>query len=411
MDRSLLAALAAAALLLAAPGCFDETPDPTQGFVEVGTGGVPGVEVIVDGESRGVQGTVGPLDAGEHTVTVRRAGYEVEPPERVVRVEPARTARAEFTLTLGTSGAVRVTATDEVRLTEVAGAEILADIGAGFAPTGVVTPGTVSGLPPGPVQVRVRRAGFADSEPVTVDVAAADTVAAGVELGPPRAVLAEMFTYVVCPNCPPAAEHLDAMHEAAPRQVFVLEWHSVRGLPPPGALPLFDERWVAREDYYTGGPDPGWPATVFQGGTGHSPVLLIGSNAAELLEFDARAAAALAACENDCPLALAVDGTIGTSSADVTVRVKWRGGALPGSLRLRVALLENDVVAPGNQPTFGFVVREFSDQELAVPAAGAVGAQAVSLPVSAAWVQDALDVVAFVQSDATREVVAVGSLP
>ncbi len=404
MDRSLLAALAAAALLLAAPGCFDETPDPTQGFVAVGTGGVPGAEVIVDGESRGVAATVGPLDAGEHTVTVRRAGYDVDPAERIVRVEPAKTARADFTLTLGTAGAVRVTATDELRLTEVAGGEILADIGAGFAPTGVTTPGIVPGLPPGPVQFRVRKAGFADSDPVTADVAVADTVDTAVELGPPRAVLAEMFTYVICPNCPPAAEHLDAMHEAAPRQVFVLEYHTWAGLP------LYDPRWAAREDYYTGGPSVGWPATVFQGGANDTPALIVGSNPSELLEFDARAAAELAACGNDCPVALVVDGSIGTASADVTVRMRWRGGTLPSSLRLRVALLEDDVVAPGNQPAFGFVVREFSDQAVVVPAAGEVWVQPVSLPVNAAWSLDALDVVAFVQSDATREILAVASL-
>ena len=402
MGRTLLVAAALAALLGFAPGCFEEIADPTQGFVEVDTGGVAGAEVFVDGVSHGVATTVGPVDVGQHTVRVHRAGYEVVPAETEVDVRPARTARAAFALTLAFTGSAHVTATDELRGTEVTGAEILVDIGSGFTSTGVTTPGIVAGLPPGAVQFRLRKAGYTDTDALGADIVVAETADVGADLGPPRAVLAEMFTYVVCPNCPTASAKLESMRVAAPGRFHVIEWHIRNGLD------LYDARWVTRQAYYGGAS--GWPATGFQGGANDSPVLIIGSQAAELAEYDARAAAAAAACENDCPLALVVDGTIGATSADVTVRVKWRGGSLPGTLMLRAVLIENGVIASGNQPYFDFVAREISEGTLSLPAAGSVSSTTVSLPVSPAWVHDELQVIAFVQSDATHEVLAVGAL-
>jgi hypothetical protein len=344
---------------------------------------------------------------------VERPGYEIDPATREVRVEGGRTVRAGFALTLAFTGAVAVAAVDEVRGTAVEGAEILVDVGAGFAPSGVLTPGTVAGLPPGPARVATRKttrsAGFADSPPVSFEVVVAETAQAATVLGPPRAVLAEMFTYVVCPNCPEAAEKLEELHLASPGRVFVIEWHTV------SPLPLYDARWRARESYYGGGSSVGWPATVFQGGAGDNPVLVVGSDAADLQEYEDRTAAALERCGNDCPLALVVDGAIGATTASATVKCLWRGGALPADLRLRAVLIENHVQAPGNQPYFSFVARAIeewtSEGPLAFAAPGDVVERTTSLPVDPTWDVDELHVVAFVQSDATREILAVGGLP
>ncbi len=406
MDRSLLKAFRASAFLaaLGMASCFDELPDPSQGFVEVSAGDVTGVEVLVDGVSQGTALRVGPFDAGLYRVSVRRAGYEIVPAERDVEVQAGRTARAEFTLTLAFTGAARIEAVDEVRGGGVVGAEVLADRGSGsFDPTGVTTPGVVAGLAPGTVRFILRRSGYQDSDPVVADVVVADTTdAITAVLGPPRAVLAEMFTWVVCPNCPPSAAKLKSLREAAPGRVFVLEWHIVNGLP------LYNPNAPIRAAYYGSGTIG--PATVFQGGFGDDPAVLIGSQVAQLAEYEARTTRHLAECGNDCPVALVVDGEIAAAGVEATVRGLWRGGALPGSLMLRAVLIENDVQAPGNQPYFSFVVRDVRAEAVSWTAAGEVVVRSVSIPVNPAWDADQLELVAFVQSDATREVLAVGGI-
>jgi hypothetical protein len=386
--------------------CFDEIPDPTQGFIEVDAGGVAGVEVFLDGVSQGTSLTLGPLDAGSYRVRVERAGYEIVPAEQDVVVQPAQTMHAAFALTLAFTGAVRVEAEDEVRGTEVTAGEILVDTGGGtFTATGLVPPAVVAALPPGPVRFVVRAAGFAESDPVEANVVVADTSGVTARLGPPRAVLAEMFTYVLCPNCPEAAAKLEELHEAHPGRFFAIEWHVVY------PLPLYDPRWPAREIYYGGGASLGRPAAVFQGGADDDPVLVLGSQASELALYEARTEEELDRCANDCPLALVVDGGIGSLSADATVRILWRGGGLPGTLVLRCVLIENDVQAPGNQPRFGFVARELLERPVAFSVPGEILEEVVSVPVNPAWDLDQLHLLVFVQSDPTREVLAVGGLP
>ena len=403
MGRSLLALFA---LLLALPGCFEEIPDPTQGFLEVATGGVADVEVLVDGVSQGVTSRVGPLEAGTYAVSVRRAGYEVVPAEQAVEVRPARTARAEFNMTLVFTGAASVEATDELRGTDVAGAEILVDTGSGLVPTGLVTPAVVPGLPPGTVRIVARKTGFEEPLPRTVEIAVAETADVTVALGPPRAVLLEMFTYIICSGCPDAAAKLDEMHRAAPGRVHVIEWHTY----PNPSLPLVDPRWQARRNAIYGG-GTACPATVIQGGAADDPVVIIGSEPSALDEFERRADAALAACTNDCALALVVDGTIGATAADLTARLKWRSGALPGDLRLRAVLIENHVVAGGFQPYYDFVAREIHEEAVTFAAPGEILERSFAIPVNGAWSVEELGVIAFVQSDATREILAVASLP
>jgi hypothetical protein len=197
----------------------------------------------------------------------------------------------------------------------------------------------VAGLPPGEVRFVMRRDGYLDSDPVSAEVVVADTVEANAELGPPRAALGEMFTYVICPNCPPSAALLEEMHLDDPTGFYVIEWHTWNGLP------LYDARWRMRESYYTGGGSVGWPATVFQGGAFDDPVLLIGSDASELAAYRARAEAARAACGNDCPVAIVADGEIAASGVDVTVRALWRGGRSRGA-DAQAVLVENDVQSP-----------------------------------------------------------------
>jgi hypothetical protein len=393
--------------LAAGVGCRDEIARPTLGFLEIETGGVQGVQVLLDGEVHSGPGVLGPLEPGSHTVRVTREFYDVSPDSLLVTVAPADTARAEFALDLVEAGNIRVTARDEILGTEIEGAEIyLGGKDGPLARTGVLTPGLLERVPPGGARVQVKVAGREDSAVLPVTVTVLETVDAELELGPLRAVLAEMFTYVICPNCPPAADELEDAHADLPGEVYVIEWHTWSGLP------LYHARWRERERFYTGGTTIGYPAVVFQGGYLEAPQerLIIGSEASDLALYRARIANYLGRCANDCPVALVSTGTIDGSSAEVTASVKRRAGSVPGSLVLRFVLIECAVVAPGNDPPYSFVPRDMVELSLALPSEGEVAEFDASLPVAPGWQVNELEVVTYIQSEATGEILAVGGL-
>jgi hypothetical protein len=215
-------------------------------------------------------------------------------------------------------------------------------------------------------------------------------------------VLAEMFTYQACPNCPVAAAELEELHEEFPGQVFVVEWHTWN---LPAFVALFSPDGVAREDEYDAGV--GFPSTLFQG----ELPLIIGSQAANLQAFHDRVDAELAACENDCAIALVASAQIDASSATITAKIKWRGGALPADVRVRFVLIENDVNAPGNQPDFDFAGRAFAESPLAFGAPGGILERSATFAVAPSWDVSSLGYVVYVQSISgtagTQEILAV----
>ena len=406
--KSLVPALTGTIVLLVLhAGCRDEISPPTQGFVEVRWNAGTQVNVFVDGELAGVdQRMVGPIDAGPHTVHLVRDGYLVDPATDIeVTVAPAETTLAQFTLTAMEFGSVRVTAEDELDGTEIAGAQIFQESSPGtFTSTGLMTPAVVSNLPVGPARFRVEKEGFQSSGIVEVGVIKDTEVTAHSQLGPINATLLEMFTYVVCPNCPYAADTLEVLHEEHPSQAYVIEWHSWQGLP------LFDVRWKAREIYYTGGATIGYPSSTVGGQT----PLLTGAQSSELSQYRTRMQSELLQCIGDCPIAMRLTGTIGATSAELSAQVKWRGGALPSNLKLRFVLIENDVPAPGNQPEgFGFVAREMTDVSLAFTTPGEILVLPSSLPIQA-WQYSGspphLEAIAFIQSDDTKEILQVSGI-
>ena len=90
------------------------------------------------------------------------------------------------------------------------------------------------------------------------------------------------------------------------------------------------------------------------------------------------------------------------------------GGSVPGSLVLRVVLTESHVLAPGNQPGgFDFVAREIAEVPIALGAVGEVQIVPVSLEIES-WPYSGavpeLEAVAFLQSDATKEILAVSGI-
>jgi hypothetical protein len=395
--------LFAGLLFSGTPGCWNEIAAPSQGFIAIDADGVGGVEVFVDGESRGTSSRVGPLEAGTHTVSIAKTYYDVSPASVEVTVQPAETATASFDLLLVAPGEVTVTAVDEILGTEVTGAEILVDFGAGLMTTGVSTPGTVTNLPPGPLTVHLRRAGFEDAA-VSATIVSFDNTDVEAAMAPPRAVLGEMFTFVSCSGCPESAEELSVIRNADPDRFYVIEWHSQ--IP----FPLYDTRWEDRQAFYVGDVDVPKPAVLFQGGPMDAPRILIGSASAELAAYHDRVAAYLAQCDTDCPVALRVLGSLSSGGADYDVRVLWRGGTLPAGLFLHVVLQENHVISPGNQPYFDFVPRDLAEETVIFSSPGQILTFTGSFGVEATWLPEELRLVAYVQSSATGEILAVGGI-
>ncbi|MBZ0270350.1 hypothetical protein K8I85_19530, partial [bacterium] len=412
------AAVMLAALVLAA-GCKDRIAAPTQGFLEVEVGEVSGVEVFLDGESQGVSRRLGPLDEGTYTVTVFRDGFEIAPgtPDAVdVDVSGGRTSLVSFALELLGPGSIQVTATDEVLGGEVTGAAILVDTGTGvFMDTGLVTPATVDELPPGAVQLRLRKSGFAESASFPVTVVKFQTVDAQVPLPPPPAVLCEMFTYTTCSGCPESAMELDEIRIDDPDHVYIVEWHR-RG---PG-WPLFHPGSLVREDYYGHGGEA--PAVVIHGGSdpSHVPTVLVDSSPGNLAAYHQRVEDYLDGCGNDCPLAMKVlfGSPPNATTIDADVRVLYRGGGLPSGLTLYVALLESEVPQSsvgGNMPSFHYVVRDVVEFSPTFSTAGEVSQFEYTFTLGHSdewdydWLPGAIDppnhlhLTAWIQSDTTHE--------
>ncbi len=401
---------AAAGLLavLAFAGCRDDFAAPTQGFIAVRTGDAFDVQVMLDDASAGFDpGVLGPLEAGTYRVRVERDCYRVDVPERVVTVAPAETVRVDFALTLAEFGTVRVAATDELTGDEVQGASVFRETAPGvFTAIAQTTPALVDSVPCGTARFRVEKAGFEPSAVVEAFVDTGQESQASASLGPVRATLIEMFTYALCPNCPYAADTIHVVIDDFPGEVYAIEWHSGASTP---FFVLYDPQWKARELYYTGGATVGYPATAVAGG---SP-LLVGGNE-DLGDYRPISRSILDACSNECPITMRLDGTIGSGSAELTARVKWRGGALPGNLKLRIALIENDVLAPGNEPDgFDFVSRVVEERPVVPTTPGEVLVFTASLPIvdwPPAGTSGDFQAVAWIQSDDTREILQVSGI-
>lgn len=149
------------------------------------------------------------------------------------------------------------------------------------------------------------------------------------------------------------------------------------------------------------------PSVIVQGGNGDSPAILIGSAVSELAEYVTRFHTRRDQCTGDCPVALKAVGTFDAATASYTVHAKWRGGALPANLVLRTVLVEHLVVAPGNDPPYSFVPRDIHEEPVSFLTPGEIQEFPETFSIQAGWLVDKMDVVFFIQSDDTKEILAV----
>jgi hypothetical protein len=394
-------ALALVVLLAAAgPGCRDDVVQPTLGRIDVRIEGASGAEVYLDGEYVGTdpKAPLGPIPAGSHVVGVVRECFETLPSREVaVEVIAGEITSAGFVLEARDFGSAAVSGADELTGEPVPGAEILVETAPGvFTGTGRLTPAVVDSLPCGTTRFRLRKAEYADSPPVVARIDTGARTDVRVELGPLHGVLAEMTTYTFCPNCPPSVDELDAIQAAYP-EVSVVEWHTA------SSFPFYDDRWKAREVYYTGVPIGTWPALIVQG---MADSILVGSSSSTLQHYWPLVERARQECGGPCPVALSADAVIGAGQSVVTARVKWRHGTLPGALKLRFVLLEDEVAAPGPDSPYSDVPRDYHEEPVVFAAPGEILVRAHTFPLDPGWITGNLHGVVYLQSDATRRILA-----
>jgi len=378
------------------------------GFVTV-TSTPDGAAVSVDGAATGdVTPATIEIAAGDHTVSVARAGYLVSPESIELTVVAGATAAADFALVVeGSVGDLTVTSVP-------AGAAILID----DIDTGEVTPHTFS-LAPVSYSVAVARRGFrpVDARPTTV--IAADTVTEDFALTAAKVVLLETISGVNCLGCPAMNLMLKNLEGAGygPDRMLGIKYSG-----PYGGPDLHYEANAtvlqARQTYYQANTPWDWaaPTLFFDGDLAVAPLRTNGypsyGDMVVLLE------AALTADPG-----FAVDVAVVDYAADpiaVTIDLTPTREIAGSDMVLNLAIVESPVLydeAPGSygETEFHWICREFtqvSSSPLPI-APGSPGHFEFDLTKQANWtgVDPAnLWAVAFVQNAVTLEVIQAGAL-
>jgi hypothetical protein len=219
-----------------------------------------------------------------------------------------------------------------------------------------------------------------------------------------RVVLAEFITNLPCVNCPYAEQALDEMiSEYGADSLCIISYHD-----HVGPDPLWTPETLERIDLYraAGGWEPQTaPIVIFDGDAGRA---VVGATSAEdaaancRIEIDHRRTIL-------SPLTLRLSGTIGGGRGDVEMHVRVREALPAGDYVLRTVVIEDNVILPSHD--FGFVARDILDDEpLTISAAGDSAVVARSFTVDPSWVIDNVDVISFVQNDATLEVLQANRL-
>ncbi len=227
--------------------------------------------------------------------------------------------------------------------------------------------------------------------------------------GVDRVVLVEIFTTNVCRNCKNAEGALgNLLAEIGTDRLTVVAYHDK---PPdaPNSDGLATDETDARIGWYTADPNyfpDSWPVAVFDGlrpQLGAENVVA----ATSLYRFEIASRLDLVS-----PIRLGLTGEIGQMGGSVVARVEAAGGLSGHPLVLHFVLIEDDVSYNGYfAKVFDFVARDIlDDYPLTLAAIGDTARVDRSFSISEMWVAAKMDVIAFVQDTATREVIQAARL-
>ncbi len=222
----------------------------------------------------------------------------------------------------------------------------------------------------------------------------------------PRVVLVELFTSLTCINCPNAeAALLALLDEYGADSLCVVAYHD-KG-PPVGPDVLATQEMMDRIDWYTDvhGSENELPLALFDGDFERAVIGAASPSSAEAAyRTEIEASRSLPS-----PLSLDLSGSIEGGRANVTIRVRAHDEPGGVSLVLRTVVVEDEVLSQSRE--FEFVARDLlEDEPLTMTAVGDSAVVTRSFDLDPGWNVNHLDVIAFVQDDATQDVLQAGRL-
>jgi hypothetical protein len=227
--------------------------------------------------------------------------------------------------------------------------------------------------------------------------------------GVERVVLVELFTTNVCKNCPNAEGALmSLLAEIGPARLAVVAYHD-KPADAPNSDGLATDESDARIGWYTTDTNyfpEQWPVAVFDGLHPVAGAETV-DGAATLYDFEITGRRDLPS-----PIRLELAGDIGASSGNVAASLKVAGRLPADQLVLHFVVVEDEVNYNGYfAKMFDFVTRDIlDDYPVTLAAVGDSVRVDRAFPVEAGWNAANLDVIAFVQDTATREVIQAARL-
>ncbi len=217
-----------------------------------------------------------------------------------------------------------------------------------------------------------------------------------------RVVLTELFTSLMCTNCPQAEAALDSLyHEEGYERHAVIHWHPTLELPDPLRIPDMDARLQAYTDRF--GTVTGLPTCVFNG-VGE----VKGGNNETYAEYRS--------CFDDemarkSPLSISLAPTLGEDSIGVDITIAATPDTTFENLDLTVVLVEHEVTNPWpmDPPTLSFVARTTSTESAHITD-GALLTD-VEFALNPDWDREKLYIVAFLQKQGIGEVFQAAMIP
>lgn len=249
-------------------------------------------------------------------------------------------------------------------------------------------------------------------DPTVVDTALIHYSTDAVPPGFDRVVVAELFTSVICPNCPKAEGGLDSLfwEEGATRMALV-HWHPESGSMgrPELGTPEADARMVT----YFGAVTSTLPQAIIDGGES-----IVGATSLEVAyntyrtRFDARAA-------SRSPALIHLSDVTTPAEVVVTASVEAATGASLADLELTVVLMEYarhgiGTGFPGPFPPAAVSGAARAAQTVSIAAVQAgttVGLDPIAMAIEPSWEAEHLYMVAILQDPITREVLQGAMVP
>jgi hypothetical protein len=221
-----------------------------------------------------------------------------------------------------------------------------------------------------------------------------------------RVVVAELFTSIICPNCPKAEGGLDSLFaEEGEDRMALVYWHPATGVwgRPNFGTPEADARMTS----YFGSTGVSLPRVVFDGG---ETIVGAGAPPAPYNTYRPRFDAHIA---EPSPALIHISHLVGTAEVTVNASIEASADSALADLELTVVLMEyakegivTGYPGPIPPPAISGAGRTARTVDVtSVPAGTTVPVDPIVMSVDATWPLDRLYIVAILQDPSTLEAI------